>query len=91
MHANVSIDLMIKIGSKNRTFFKFCQILKDLCYFWLKVAKYDFQKSNFSIVNFGLIKKVANETLVNLMVLNKFPLCYMGLRTIFQKITSKLP
>ena len=53
--------------------------------FW----KYDFQKSNFSVVNFGLIQKVANETLVNLMVLNKFSLCCMGLRTIFREITFK--
>ena len=77
--------------SKSTSKIGFCQILKDLCYFWLKVAKYDFQKSNFFVVNFGLIQKVANETLVNLMVLNKFLLCYMGFKPIFQKIASKRP
>ena len=52
-------------------------------------CKYDFQKSNFFKVNFGLIQKVIYETLVNLMVLNKFLLCYMRLKPIFREIASE--
>ena len=38
----------------------------------------------------SLNTKVIYETLVNLLILNKFSLCYMGLRPIFRKKTSKV-
>ena len=75
--------------SKSTLKIEYFQILKDLCYFWLDIAKYDFFKSSFSNVNFGLIQKVANKLFVNLMVLNKFLLCYVGSKSIFRKIASQ--
>ena len=77
--------------SKSSSKTGYFQILTVLCYFWLAMAKYDFWKPNFFKVNFCLIKKVIYETLVNLIVLNKFFLCYMGLRPIFREIVSEQP
>ena len=52
-------------------------------------SKIWFFKIDFFEINFCLIQKVANKLFVNLMVLNKFLLCYMELKPIFRKIASQ--
>ena len=50
----------------------------------------DFFKIEKYFIKMSQITKVIYETLVNLLILNKFLLCYMGLRPIFRKKTSKV-
>ena len=69
----------------------FSQILTVLCYFWLTKAKYDFFASKKYFMKMSQITKVIYETLVNLLVLDKFLLYHMGLRPIFREITSICP
>ena len=50
--------------------------------------KYDFQKSIFGNSSFGDIVVYSTVFLYNLMILNRFSLCFMVIRMIFRKIAE---
>ena len=80
-----------KILLKNAPKIMFLE-LKNMIFeaFLSKIFERFFPKS-YNFVKSALNVKWIYETLVNLLILNKFSLWFMGLRTIFREITLMLP